>query len=111
MKYNIKTIPKFDKQAKALAKKYPSFKKDLSELVDVLSENPHAGVLLFENVYKIRMNITCKKRGKSGGARVIYVNLFERVLNDELVLIAIYDKSERSTMTDKEIIEVIKSAM
>lgn len=111
MKYNVKTIPKFDKQAKTLAKKYPSFKKDLSELVNVLSENPHTGVLLFENVYKIRMNITCKKRGKSGGARVIYVNLFEQISNDELVLIAVYDKSEKSTMTDNEIIEIIKREM
>ena len=31
MSYQITTIPKFDKQAKALAKKYPSFKSDLAE--------------------------------------------------------------------------------
>ena len=28
MKLQVTTIPKFDKQAKALSKRYPSFKKD-----------------------------------------------------------------------------------
>lgn len=57
MSCQITTIPKFDKQAKALAKKYPSFKSDLAELVDILSENPLAGTLLFDDVYKIRMSV------------------------------------------------------
>ena len=48
----------FDRQAKHLAKKYPSLKKNLTDLINLLSENPYAGILLFENVYKIRMGIT-----------------------------------------------------
>lgn len=111
MKYKVTTSPVFDRQVKHLAKKYPSLKKDLEDLIYILSENPYAGILLFENVYKIRMKISCKNRGKSGGARVIYVNLFEKFISDEIVLVAIYDKSERSVMSDDEIIEIIKDTL
>ena len=111
MKYRVTTSPVFDRQAKHLAKKYPSLKKNLTDLINLLSENPYAGILLFENVYKSRMGITCKNRGKSGGARIIYVNLFEKLINDEIVLVAMYDKSEKSTMSDNEIIDIIKDTL
>lgn len=110
MNYKITTIPKFDKQAKALAKKYPSFKSDLAELVELLSENPLAGTLLFDDVYKIRMSIKSKNKGKSGGARLIYFNVFaQRKDSDEIVLLSIYDKSEHESITDKQIREALKS--
>lgn len=110
MSYQITTIPKFDKQAKALAKKYPSFKSDLAELVDILSENPWAGRLLFDDVYKIRMSIKSKNKGKSGGARLIYFNIFaQKTDRNEIVFLSIYDKSEHETITDKQIRDALKS--
>ncbi len=45
MSYNIVSIPLFDKQAKRLAKKYPSLKNDLAELFKSLIENPTQGKL------------------------------------------------------------------
>lgn len=71
MSYNISTIPLFDKQAKRLAKKYPSLKKDLEELLKELVINPELGIALGNNFYKIRLAISSKGKGKSGGARVI----------------------------------------
>ncbi len=40
MSYNIKAIPFFSKEAKKLAKKYPSFKNDLSDFIKKISNNP-----------------------------------------------------------------------
>lgn len=61
----------FQKQAKRLAKRYKSFPKDLQKLVNELKENAELGTSLGGNVYKIRLTITSKNKGKSGGARVI----------------------------------------
>lgn len=37
-----------------------------------LLANPQIGIYLGSQVYKIRLNISSKNRGKSSGARVIY---------------------------------------
>jgi mRNA-degrading endonuclease RelE of RelBE toxin-antitoxin system len=71
MSYNIKTISIFEKQARRLSRKYPSLKNDLLKLVQSLKEDPLQGTSLGNNCYKIRMAITAKGKGKSGGSRVI----------------------------------------
>jgi len=71
MSYNVLFIPLFNKQAKKLAKKYPSLKKDLAELIDCLIDNPLQGKSLGNNFYKIRLAIASKGKGKSCGARII----------------------------------------
>jgi mRNA-degrading endonuclease RelE of RelBE toxin-antitoxin system len=110
MKPIVTTIPKFDKEAKALAKKYPSLKNDLKDLADLLIDNPECGTLLFDDVYKIRMAIKSKSKGKRGGARVIYFNVFaQRRGKNEIVLLSIYDKSNQENITDKQIRDALKS--
>ena len=78
--------------------------------------NPKLGTPLGQNAYKIRLKISSKGRGKSGGARVI--SLLETTLIGELQvseseitvnLITIYDKAETATISDKELKEIIKS--
>ena len=71
MSYNVIPTPDFKKLFKRLIKKYPSLKSDLDELIEVLSENPDTGTALGNGVYKIRMAISSKGKGKSAGARVI----------------------------------------
>ena len=64
------------------------------------------GVSIGNNFYKIRMSIRSKRSGKSGGARVItYVQIFENTI----YLIAIYDKSEEATISDKELKNRLKN--
>jgi mRNA-degrading endonuclease RelE of RelBE toxin-antitoxin system len=76
MSYNVNSIPLFDKQAKRLAKKYPSLKKDLAELIKKLADDPEQGISLGNGFYKVRLAIASKSKGKSGGARVItYVKI------------------------------------
>ena len=74
MSYKVFSTPVFDKQAKRLSKKYPSVKKDISSLAETLSFEPMQGAALGNNFYKIRMAISSKGKGKSGGARIISKN-------------------------------------
>ncbi|WP_256011373.1 hypothetical protein [Desertivirga xinjiangensis] len=50
--------------------KYPSLKKDMTELLGSLSDNPKQGKALGNSFYKIRLSITSKGKGRSGGERV-----------------------------------------
>ncbi len=103
MNYSVSTIPLFDKQAKRLAKKYPSLKFDLAELFESLADNPRQGVALANNFFKIRLAISSKGKGKSGGARVI---TYVKVTQATVFLASIFDKSERDTITEKELQEI-----
>jgi len=50
--------------------------------------------------YKIRVAIKFKVKGKSGGERVI---THVQVIENNVFLLAIYDKSEQKDISDKEI--------
>ncbi len=69
--YEVRSIATFDRQLKALAKKYPSIKEDYADLLDDLERDPFKGSALGNACYKVRMAISSKGKGKSGGARVI----------------------------------------
>ncbi|WP_257667174.1 type II toxin-antitoxin system RelE/ParE family toxin [Parapedobacter tibetensis] len=105
MSYNIASIPLFDKQAKRLAKKYPSLKKDLAVLIEKLADEPEQGTALGNSFYKIRLAIASKGKGKSGGARVV---TYVKVARNTVYLSSIFDKSERSTITDKELEQIFR---
>ena len=104
MKYNVLTIPPFDRQVKRLAKKYPSLKAEFLALIEDLEENPQKGTFLGNNCYKIRLAIASKGRGKSGGARIITHLYIEK---ETVFLLAIYDKSEQTDISDKELKELL----
>ena len=104
MSYSIVPIDKFRKEAKRLIKKYPSLKIELAELGEELSENPEIGTPLGNGVYKIRVAIKSKGKGKSGGARVITYVVTE---DKEIYLLTIYDKAEFDTIDDKTLKKVI----
>ena len=100
MKYNVLTIPPFDRQLKRLARKFPSLKAEYAALVENLEENPKKGTPLGNNCFKICLAIASKGRGKSSGARVITHVYIE---NETVFLLAIYDKNEQSDISDKEL--------
>lgn len=106
---NIFYSSEFRKEVKRLAKKYRSIPEDLLELKNRLVENPLEGVDLGFGVRKVRMIIKSKGKGKSGGARVITYNVTEMEDTIDITLLTIYDKSERSTISDKEIKDLLKS--
>ena len=107
MSYKVIPTPDFKRQFKKLAKKYPSLKADLQEILDILYENPSHGISLGHNIYKIRMSISSKRKGKSGGARII---TFLLTNNQEIYLIHIFDKSQLDSLTKDLIFKMLKKA-
>lgn len=82
--------------------------EDLRRLQESLQENPLQGVDLGRNLRKVRMAITAKGKGKSGGARVITYTLLVAEVDSALMLLTIYDKSEKENITDAELMEIMK---
>lgn len=88
----------FAKEAKRLAKKYPSFKQDYKEFLESIKNNPLQGDEITKNIRKIRMAIKAKGKAKSGGARVITFNVLTDVENGNVVFLLLYDKEDASTV-------------
>jgi mRNA-degrading endonuclease RelE of RelBE toxin-antitoxin system len=105
MSYKIITSSSFDKELKSLVKKYPSLKEEYKTLFQSLENEAVKGIAIGNNCYKIRLAIRSKNTGKSGGARVI---THVKIIKQTVYLLSIYDKSEQSAISDKEIAERIK---
>ena len=99
----------FSRQFKRLAKKYKSLPVDYLTLSKDLKENPFQGVDLGGGVRKIRMAIGSKGKGKSGGARVLTLNV---LVTDEtdVTLLTIYDKNEIDSVSDEYIRWLVSEA-
>lgn len=89
---------------KRLKKRHKSLQADFENLLDSLLDNPNQGVDLGDDVRKIRLAITSKGRGKSGGARVI---IRVRITADEIQLLYIYDKSDFENISDLFLREIL----
>jgi hypothetical protein len=105
MNYKVATIAVFRNEAKRLVKKYPSLEKELEELGEQLSSNPRLGTSIGNGCYKIRLAITSKGKGKSGGARVI---TYVFVTDNTVFLLSIYDKAVKATVSDAELKGLLK---
>ena len=98
----------FAKEAKRLAKKYPSFKQDYKDFLVSIKNNPLQGDEITKNIRKIRMAIGSKGKGKSGGARVITFNILTDVQNGQVVLLLIYDKEDASTVKTNVVKQMVR---
>ncbi len=106
MSFSVIPSDKFKKEYKRLLKKYPSLKNELNLLSDILTNQPTTGTPLGDNVYKIRIAIKSKGKGKSGGGRVI---TYAIVQSKEVYLLTIYDKAEFDNINDGTLKAIIKS--
>lgn len=116
MKYKFHVLQNFSKEAKPLLKKYKPLKKDLIKLKEEIETNPLLGTSLGGGFKKIRLNITTKNKGKSGGARVITHEVVFNIDTDDetksVIFVSIYDKSEiesKKTSDFKEIVEEFRN--
>lgn len=108
MSFEVYTTSEFESQAKALQKRHRSFKNDLRDMVLTLMENPFQGVELCPGIRKIRMAITSKGRGKSGGARLITYTIVTAATEGHVYLMNVYDKADFSTVELSAIKDMIK---
>ena len=115
MKVTIRITKDFKKAIKPLLKKYASLPNDLHLLQEELTINPRLGTPLGKNTFKIRLKISSKAQGKSGGARVIsllettVIGIEESSKEGEttVVLLSIYDKGDIVNISDKELKDLI----
>jgi hypothetical protein len=107
MNFEIILTDLFKKEAKKLAKKYPSLKSELEQLQQTLTTHPTSGTSLGHDVYKIRLAIASKGKGKSGGARVI---TFIKIVDWKGYLVTIYDKGQLDNLTKEQIFDLLKKA-
>lgn len=113
MQITFDYLDEFERGAKTLRKKYPSFENDYDTFLDELEKNPYAGESLGQHTYKHRMAIASKGKGKSGGARVITYNVQQTGSEEILItLMTIYDKSDIENVSDaylKSLVQQIES--
>jgi len=100
MSYEVIATKRFARELKHLLKKYQSLKSEYAQLVDELENNPYLGEPIGNDCYKIRVRIASKQKGKSGGARII---TFVCSKKEGVYLLAVYDKSEISTIGENVI--------
>ena len=108
MGFEIQTTSYFDAEAKRLAKRHHSFVDDLQELRDNLLKNPYQGTELSPGIRKVRLTISSKGRGKSGGARVITFTYLVNEKDGVVVLLLLYDKADASNIKMNVVRQIVK---
>ena len=79
--------------------------EDLAEVQYTILLNPEAGILMRETGGLRKLRIPLEGRGKSGGARVCYVDF---VVKETIYLITAYPKSEKENLSKAERNEIKK---
>jgi hypothetical protein len=79
----------------------------MQQFLKELEDNPDCGASLGGGVRKIRMAVSSKHKGKSGGARVIAYDVYVNVCAKDIYLLTIYDKSQLKSITKEEIAELL----
>jgi mRNA-degrading endonuclease RelE of RelBE toxin-antitoxin system len=103
--YKVVPSERFKREARRLTRKYPSLTGELAELNGILSNDPRHGTSLGFGLYKIRLAIRSKQKGKSGGGRVISYFVNE---DDTVYLVTMYDKSEIKTIPTQRLQELVR---
>ncbi len=94
----------FKKAFRKLLKRYKSIDRDLDNFFDSITSKKDLGIELKANLFKVRIANSDKQKGKSSGYRLIS---YLKILDDELHLIYIYDKSDLENIDEKEIDKLI----
>ena len=105
---NFKVASEFEKSLKRLSKKYPSLKADYLAFLSELGKNPMMGDEIFPNCRKARIAIKSKGKGKSGGGRIIF---YFEIVEDLIILLFIYDKSEMENVQTAFIEQILQTAL
>ncbi len=85
--------------------------EDLKLLENILLENPQKGDVIQNTGGARKLRIQLEGRGKSGGGRVIYLDIFEK---EKTYLLLAYPKNVQENLTSqqekilKEMVDIIK---
>ncbi|BFU76939.1 hypothetical protein ALC152_01540 [Arcobacter sp. 15-2] len=101
----IKTTSIFTKSFKKLFKKDRNLLVQYEELLKNLELNQNLGTHIGNGTYKIRVQNKSNNKGKSGGYRVITYTKIE----DTVLLVHIYSKSDTENIEENMINEIINN--
>jgi mRNA-degrading endonuclease RelE of RelBE toxin-antitoxin system len=106
--YDIVLGPAFIRCIKVLKKRFPSVKRDVELAIEILLENPAIGSVIpgASGVQKLRVRNSDLSQGKSGGYRLFYY--FEDHQSQRLYFLLLYAKSDRETVSLREIQALIE---
>lgn len=106
--YKVTEQELYQKAFKKLSKSYKNIDKDIDKFLNSINSKEDLGTELKSNVFKVRIANSDKNKGKSSGYRLIsYLTIIEQ----ELHLLYIYDKSQLTNVTEKELDEIILSQL
>lgn len=101
----------FEKYFKRYSKKFRSLTAELKNLELDLLENPKLGDPLGDGLFKIRLAVKSKGKGKSGGFRVITYLIASDVNGFTINLLMLYDKSEVADIPKEELLRILKTVL
>jgi len=104
MKLQVVEQELYRKAHKKLSKQYIHLQNDIDNFLDSINSREDLGIELKSNVFKVRVKNSDKNKGKSAGYRLIS---YLAIINNELHLLYIYDKSKLENLTEKEIDKLI----
>lgn len=97
----------FKRQLKRLSHRYRRVRNDVQPIIDRLEAGETPGDRIQVSgyiLYKMRVRNTDAMRGKSGGYRIIYY----LPTSCDVLLVAIYSKSEQSDVAADELLRIIE---
>ncbi len=104
MKLRVIEQELYRKAHKKLSKQYRHLQKDIDNFLNSIDSKEDLGIELKSNVFKVRVKNSDKNKGKSAGYRLIS---YLAIIDNELHLLYIYDKSKLENLTEKEIDNLI----
>ena len=111
MTNTVNASKEFQKDAKNLVKKFHTLKQSIDKLIADLIENPYLGDPYGNKLYKIRLADKSKGGGKSGGFRIMYYHLNVTPEGVEILLMTIFDKANKSTITKTEALKKLNKIL
>ena len=103
-KYTVVEQELYKKALKKLSKAYRNVDLDIKDFLKSINTKEDLGIELKSNIFKIRVANSNKNKGKSAGYRLIS---YLAVVENELHLLYIYDKSKLVNVTEKEVDELV----
>lgn len=96
----IKDTDVFNKAVKKLKKRFRNIEKDYLSFVESIQTDEDLGIYLGDGIYKTRIANSDKHSGKSGRYRLIS---YLKLVDNELYLMYIYDKSDFENVSEHDI--------
>ena len=103
---NLQVVEKilYKKSYKKLSKQYKNIGEDVNAFLDSISSKKDLGIEIKSNIFKARIKNSDKNKGKSAGYRLIS---YLALVDNELHLLYIDDKSKIENLTENEIDKLI----